>query len=75
LKWNGENVTCKKPAVHNFVFVHDSFNGLMKVKKRLDILQFILNSLFPIVVSQRQMDDFIRFYELGGYDEPEFSLL
>lgn len=45
------------------------------MKKRLDILQFILNSLFPIGVSQRQMDDFIRFYELGGYDEPEFSLL
>lgn len=68
----GEIVMWEEPAVHNFVFVHDSYNGIMKVKKGLDILQFILNPLSPIVVPRRQMDDFIRFYESGGYDEPEF---
>lgn len=69
---DGEIVTREEPAVHNFVFVHDSYNGIMKVKKGLDILQFILNPLSPIVVPQRQMDDFVRFYESVGYDEPEF---
>lgn len=69
---DGEIVTREEPAVHNFVFVHDSYNGIMKVKKGLDILQFILNSLSPIVVPQRQMDDFVRFYESFGYNEPEF---
>lgn len=69
---DGEIVTREEPAVHNFVFVHDSYNGIMKVKKGLDILQFILNSLSPIVVPQRQMDDFVRFYESVGYDDPEF---
>ncbi len=68
----GKIVTWEEPALHNFVFVHDSYNGIMKVKKGLDILQFILNPLSPIVVPQRQMDDFIRFYESGGYDNPEF---
>lgn len=52
--------------------MHDSYNGIMKVKKGLEILQFILNPLSPIVVPQRQMDDFIRFYESVDYDEPEF---
>lgn len=69
---DGEIVTREEPAVHNFVFVHDSYNGIMKVKKGLDILQFILNPLSPIVVPRRQMESFIRFYESGGYDEPEF---
>lgn len=69
---DGEIVTWEEPAIHNFVFVHDSYNGIMKVKKGLDILQFILNPLSPIVVPQRQMDDFIRLYESDGYDEPEF---
>lgn len=69
---NGEIVTWEEPAIHNFVFVHDSYNGIMKVKKGLEILQFILNPLSPIVVPQRQMDDFIRFYESVDYDEPEF---
>ncbi len=68
----GKIVMWEEPAVHNLVFVHDSYNGIMKVKKGLDILQFILNPLSPIVVPRRQMDDFIRFYESGGYDEPEF---
>lgn len=68
----GEIVMWEEPAVHNFVFVHDSYNGIMKVKKGLDILQFILNPLSPIVVPRRQMDDFIRFYESVGYDESEF---
>ena len=69
---DGEIVTWEEPAIHNFVFVHDSYNGIMKVKKGLEILQFILNPLSPIVVPQRQMDDFIRFYESVDYDEPEF---
>lgn len=69
---DGEIVTWKEPAIHNFVFVHDSYNGIMKVKKGLDILQFILNPISPIIVPQRQMDNFIRFYESSGYAEPEF---
>lgn len=51
---DGEIVTWEEPAIHNFVFVHDSYNGIMKVKKGLDILQFILNPLSPIVVPQRR---------------------
>lgn len=34
---DGEIVTWEEPAIHNFVFVHDSYNGIMKVKKGLDI--------------------------------------
>ena len=68
----GDSGWWEEPAIHNFIFVHDSYNGIMKVKKGLDILQFILNPLSPIVVPQRQMDDFIRLYESDGYDEPEF---
>lgn len=63
---DGEIVTREEPVVH------DSYNGIMKMKKGLEILQFILNPLSPIVVPQRQMDDFIRFYESVDYDEPEF---
>ncbi len=69
---DGEIVTLQEPAVHNFVFVHDSYNGIMAVKKGLDILQFILDPHSPIVVPQRQMENFIRFYESGGYSDSEF---
>lgn len=71
---DGEIVTWEEPAIHNFVFVHDSYNGIMKVKKGLDILQFILNPLSPIVVPQRQMDDFIRFTNRSIMTSPSFSL-
>ncbi len=50
---DGEIVTWEEPAIHNFVFVHDSYNGIMKVKKGLDILQFILNPLSPITKLSR----------------------
>ena len=40
---DGEIVTREEPAVHNFVFVHDSYNGIMKVKKGLEILQFSIS--------------------------------
>ena len=41
--WDGEIVTWEEPAIHNFVFVHDSYNGIMKVKKGLEILQFSIS--------------------------------
>lgn len=69
---DGQIVTLQEPAIHNFVFVHDSYNGIMAVKKGLDILQFILNPHSPIIVPQKQMDNFIRFYESGGYSNSEF---
>ena len=53
--------TKETPAIHNFIFVHDSYNGIMAVKKGLAYLQFILAPNSPLIVSDRQMEDFIRF--------------
>ena len=64
--------TKETPAIHNFIFVHDSYNGIMAVKKGLAYLQFILAPNSPLIVPDRQMEDFIRFYESGAYQEPEF---
>ena len=44
----------------------------MAVKKGLAYLQFILAPNSPLIVPDRQMEDFIRFYESGAYQEPEF---
>ena len=46
--------------------------GIMAVKKGLAYLQFILAPNSPLIVPDRQMEDFIRFYESGAYQEPEF---
>lgn len=64
--------TKETPAIHNFIFVHDSYNSIMAVKKGLAYLQFILAPNSPLIVPDRQMEDFIHFYESGAYQEPEF---
>ena len=69
---DGKIVTWEEPAMHNFIFVHKSYNGIMAVKKGLNFLQFILNPNSPIVVPQKQMENFIRFYESGGYSDSQF---
>lgn len=45
------------PAIHNFIFVHDSYNGIMAVKKGLAYLQFILAPNSPLIVPDRQMSE------------------
>lgn len=49
--------TKETPAIHNFIFVHDSYNGIMAVKKGLAYLQFILAPNSPLIVPDRQMSE------------------
>lgn len=65
-----------KPAIANLMFVHASINYMQDVKLRVPFLQFKYTTeggLYrPMVVPEKQMEDFIKLYDSTPQEELTF---
>lgn len=72
---DGEIVTWEEPAIHNFVFVHDSYNGIMKVKKGAgDAAVFHQCFQNLKVYMEMRKEDFSNKYFSGGGEQLQAKL-
>lgn len=72
-----------EPLVHNYIFVHDSFENILRIKQgKLDYLRFVMGkgadgvSDEPQYVPDKQMTDFIKVVRTMGFKpvDPDIDL-
>ena len=71
---NGISIGWKtEPLVHNYIFVHDSYENILKIKQgKLDYLRFIMGKdnegllSVPQYVPEKQMADFMKVVRTMG---------
>lgn len=72
-----------EPLVHNYIFVHDSYENILKLKQsKLDYLRFMMGKddagllNIPQYVPDRQMNDFIKVVRTMGFKpvDPDIDL-
>ena len=72
-----------EPLVHNYIFVHDSFENILRIKQgKLDYLRFVMGkgadgvSDEPQYVPDKQMTDFIKIVRTMGFKpvDPDIDL-
>ena len=70
-----------EPLVHNYIFVHDSYENILKLKQsKLDYLRFMMGKddagllNIPQYVPDRQMNDFIKVVRTMGFKPVDVNI-